>query len=101
MTKMYRKQYLASPISEFLGTAVVVIIIWYGGSLVLGSESSLAPEGFIAYLVLFAQIINPAKSFSTAYYNVLKGMASADRIDDIMNADIKINDAPDAKASQS
>jgi ATP-binding cassette, subfamily B, bacterial MsbA len=96
MTKMYRKQYLASPISEFLGTAVVVIIVWYGGSLVLGADSSLAPQGFIAYLILFAQIINPAKSFSTAYYNILKGMASADRVDDIMNADIKIDDAPDA-----
>jgi ATP-binding cassette, subfamily B, bacterial MsbA len=101
MTKMYRKHYMASPISEFLGTAVVVIIIWYGGSLVLGSNSSLAPEGFIAYLVLFAQIINPAKSFSTAYYNVLKGMASADRIEDIMNADIKINESPDAKSINS
>ncbi len=101
MTKMYRKQYLASPISEFLGTAVVVVIIWYGGSLILGSESNLAPEGFIAYLILFAQIINPAKSFSTAYYNVLKGMASADRVEDILKADLKINDAPHAKSINS
>ncbi len=97
MTKMYRKQYLASPISEFLGTAVVVIIVWYGGSLVLSAESSLTPQSFIAYLILFAQIINPAKSFSTAYYNVLKGMASADRIDDIMKAEITIQDVPQAK----
>jgi ATP-binding cassette, subfamily B, bacterial MsbA len=96
MTKMYRKQYLASPVSEFLGTAVVVIIVWYGGSLVLSDSSSLAPEGFIAYLMLFAQIINPAKSFSQAYYNVLKGMASADRVDDVLKADIHIDDAPDA-----
>lgn len=100
MTKMYRKQYLASPISEFLGTAVVVIIVWYGGSLVLSSESSLSPQSFIAYLILFAQIINPAKSFSTAYYNVLKGMASADRIDDIMKAEITIKDAEQAREIQ-
>ncbi|MBW6480692.1 MAG: ATP-binding cassette domain-containing protein [Bacteroidales bacterium] len=97
MTKMFRKQYLASPVSEFLGTAVVVIIIWYGGSLVLSAESSLSPQGFIAYLLIFAQIINPAKSFSTAYYNVLKGMASADRIDDVMKAKVTIDDKPDAK----
>ena len=96
MTKMYRKQYLASPVSEFLGTAVVVIIIWYGGSLVLSADGSLSPQGFIAYLLIFAQIINPAKSFSTAYYNVLKGMASADRIDDIMKAEVTIDDKPGA-----
>jgi ATP-binding cassette, subfamily B, bacterial MsbA len=96
MTKMYRRQYLASPVSEFLGTAVVVIIIWIGGSLVLSQDSGLSPEGFIAYLMLFAQIINPAKSFSQAYYNVLKGMASAQRVDDILQADVSIADAPDA-----
>ncbi|TVQ14910.1 MAG: ABC transporter ATP-binding protein [Bacteroidetes bacterium] len=101
MTKMYRKQYLASPISEFLGTAVVVIIVWYGGSLVLSAESSLSPQSFIAYLILFAQIINPAKSFSTAYYNVLKGMASADRIEDIMKAEIKIKDTENAREIKS
>ncbi len=94
MTKMFRKHYLASPVSEFLGTAVVVIIIWYGGSLVLSAEASLTPQGFIAYLLIFAQIINPAKSFSTAYYNVLKGMASTDRIDDVMKAEISIDDHP-------
>jgi subfamily B ATP-binding cassette protein MsbA len=73
---------------------VVVIIIWYGGSLVLSAEGSLTPQGFIAYLLIFAQIINPAKSFSTAYYNVLKGMASTDRIDDVMKAEISIDDHP-------
>ncbi len=97
MTKMYRRQYLASPISEFLGTVVVVIIVWYGGSLVLSPQSSLSPQGFIAYLILFAQIINPAKSFSTAYYKVLKGMASADRIDEIIKARVTIDETKDAK----
>ncbi|MFW5892085.1 MAG: ABC transporter ATP-binding protein [Bacteroidota bacterium] len=97
MTKMYRRQYLATPISEFMGTAVVVIIIWFGGLLILDTNSSLTPQGFIAYLIIFAQIINPAKSFSTAYYNILKGMASADRIDEIINAEERITDAPDAR----
>lgn len=97
MTKMYRRQYLASPVSEFLGTLVVVLIVWYGGSLVLSDSSNLSPAAFIGYLILFAQIINPAKSFSTAYYNILKGMASADRIDDILQAKVSIHDAPNAQ----
>jgi ATP-binding cassette, subfamily B, bacterial MsbA len=92
MTKMYRRQYLASPTSEFLGTVVVIIIMWYGGYLVLGEKSTLTSQGFIGYLLIFAQIINPAKSFSTAYYNILKGMASADRIQDVMDATITIDD---------
>lgn len=101
MTKMYRRQYMASPVSEFLGTVVVVIIVWYGGSLVLAESSSISPAGFIGYLILFAMIINPAKSFSTAYYNILKGMASADRIDDILKAEIKIHDKPDTRPLES
>ncbi|MFW5706410.1 MAG: ABC transporter ATP-binding protein [Bacteroidota bacterium] len=97
MTKMYRRQYLASPVSEFLGTVVVILIVWYGGALVLTDVSTLSPAAFIGYLILFAQIINPAKSFSTAYYNILKGMASADRIDDILKAEVTIQDKPDAR----
>jgi len=94
MNKMYRKQYLASPLSEFLGTLVVVIIMLYGGSLVIKEGISLSSQGFIGYLGIFSQIINPAKSFSQAYYNVLKGMASADRIDDVMSASVTITDPP-------
>ncbi len=86
MTKMYRRHYLAGPTSEFLGTMVVVVIVLYGGSLVLGGQSSLSSQGFIAYIAIFSQIINPAKHFSKAFYNIQKGMASADRIEDIMKA---------------
>lgn len=86
MTKMYRRHYLAAPTSEFLGTMVVVIIMIYGGAMVIGGESSLSSQGFIGYIAIFSQIISPAKSFSRAYYNIQKGMASADRIDDIMKA---------------
>ncbi len=90
MVRIFRRQYLATPLSEFLGTFVVVIIMWYGGSLVLGAKSTLSPEEFIGYLLVFSQIINPAKSFSTAWYNVQKGMASAERVQDINNADLVI-----------
>lgn len=86
MNKMYRKQYMASPLSEFLGTLVVVVIMLYGGSMVLQGTSGLSSQGFIGYLIIFSQIINPAKSFSQAFYNVQKGMASADRIDDVLSA---------------
>lgn len=97
MNKMYRRQYLASPVSEFLGTMVVVIIMLYGGSLILSGDVGLSSQGFIGYLAIFSQIINPAKSFSQAYYNIQKGMASSDRIDQILSADIRITDSPAAK----
>jgi ATP-binding cassette, subfamily B, bacterial MsbA len=100
MIKMYRRQYLATPLSEFLGTAVVVFIMWYGGSLVLGAQTTLSPENFIGYLVIFSQIINPAKSFSTAWYNVQKGLASAERIEEVLNAKIQIIEKPDARPMQ-
>ncbi len=86
MTKMYRRHYLATPTSEFLGTFVVVIIMVYGGALVLGGQANLSSQAFIGYIVIFSQIINPAKAFSKAFYDIQKGMASADRIDDIMKA---------------
>ncbi len=86
MNKMYRRQYMASPLSEFLGTLVVVVIMLYGGSMVLQGSVNLSSQGFIGYIIIFSQIINPAKSFSQAFYNVQKGMASADRIDDVLSA---------------
>lgn len=100
MTKMYRRQYLASPISEFMGTLVVVIIMWYGGSMVLSGNISLSSQGFIGYLAVFSQIINPAKSFSQAWYNIQKGMASAERIDEIMQADNQIFESPEAASKK-
>jgi len=96
MIKIYRRQYLATPLSEFLGTVVVVFIMWYGGTMVLGEQTTLSPENFIGYLVVFSQIINPAKSFSTAWYNVQKGMASAERIDEILEAENTVVEKPDA-----
>ncbi len=87
MKKMWRRRDLASPLSEFLGTIVVILVLWYGGKLIFSGKGNLGPEALIAYIGIFYMIINPAKSFSSAYYNVLKGMASADRIDSILTAE--------------
>lgn len=87
MKKMWRRRDLASPLSEFLGTIVVILVLWYGGNLIFAGKGNLGPEALIAFIGIFYMIINPAKSFSSAYYNVLKGLASADRIDSILNAE--------------
>ncbi len=100
MNKMYRRQDLASPVSEFLGTMVFIIIMWYGGSLVLSGQGSLSPEGFIGYLAIFSQIIQPSKTFTQAYYNIQKGMASADRIDEVLMAEVSILEHPDARSKE-
>ena len=96
MTKMWRRRDLASPLSEFLGTVVVALVLWFGGKLVVEGTGSLSPQALIGYVGAFYMIINPAKSFSSAYFNILKGMASADRIDTLMNANNPIVDNPGA-----
>lgn len=85
MVRINRRRDLASPLSEFLGTMVMGIVLWFGGRLVLGS-SALAPEALIGFMGLFYMILNPAKSFSSAYFNILKGLASAERVDSILIA---------------
>lgn len=95
--KIYRRTYLANPLTEFLGTAVVIITMWYGGYMVLNSMSSLTPEILISYLLIFGQIINPAKSFSQARYNIRKGLASADRVYEVINTVNTITEKPDAR----
>ena len=92
MNSLMWRRYLAHPMSEFLGTAVIVIVLWYGGRLVLHNNSSLTPEEFITYLAFFYNIINPAKSFTTAIYSVQKGLASMERIDMVMMAENNIKD---------
>jgi len=90
--KIFFRQQLASPLSEFLGIVVMVIVLWYGGIMVLGENSSLSASVLITYLVVFSQLINPVKSVTTAYYNILKGLASADRIDYILQAEISVKE---------
>lgn len=101
MKKMWRRRDLASPLSEFLGTIVVVLVLWYGGNLIFAGKGNLGPEALIAYIGIFYMIINPAKSFSNAYYNVLKGLASADRVDTILNAENPIKVSAGAKIIES
>jgi subfamily B ATP-binding cassette protein MsbA len=99
--KMYRKTDLSSPLSEFLGVTVMVVILYYGGKLVLGNDPSMTGSILILYIASFSQLLAPAKSFTTAYYNVQKGLASGERIDKILNAEINIQDAKDAHSIQS
>ena len=86
MTKLLRKKDLASPMSEFLSTVVMVIVMWFGGQLVLNSEGGLAAQEFIGYILIFSQIIPPAKSLTTSYYYIQKGSAAAERIYQILDA---------------
>jgi len=96
MIGLYRRRGLAGPLSEFLGTIVMVIVIYYGSSLVLGTTSDMEPEDLIGFILLFYMIINPVKQISTAYYSIQKGMASLDRINDLLNAPITITDKHNA-----
>jgi len=84
------RNFLASPVSELLGTVVMIVVMWFGGKLIIGNKSALEPEEFIVYLGLFYTIINPAKGFSTAYYRIQKGLASLERIDNVLNTESNI-----------
>lgn len=84
--KIARRQQLAHPMSELLGTVTIVFVLWYGGSLILGNNSSIDASKFIYYLTIFYLIINPAKDLSRAAYAIQKGMASVERIDMILKA---------------
>lgn len=93
--RVQRRQQLAHPMSEFLGTVAISIVLWFGGTLILGGYSSLTAAGFIYYLIIFYSIINPAKDLSKAAYAIQKGLASMARVDVILNADNPIKDPAD------
>jgi len=94
--RVIRKAYLASPISEFLATIVIMIIMYVGGNLVLQGSGKMAPEDLIVYLAVFAMIIQPAKNITTAYFAIQKGMASIDRIDQVLDAEETITEKENA-----
>jgi len=96
MTRLYRKRDLASPLSELLGVIVIVIVLWYGGNIILSPEGGLSASVFLVYLGIFSQVLNPAKSISKATYNIQKGAASVERIESVLNADEVIVEKPDA-----
>jgi subfamily B ATP-binding cassette protein MsbA len=86
----YRRD-LASPISEFLGVTILSGVLWFGGNLVLSGDI-LSPGSFITYVALFSQIINPAKALSQAVYNVNRGTATLDRLNEILEAPVTVNE---------
>nr|WP_311451294.1 ABC transporter ATP-binding protein [uncultured Porphyromonas sp.] len=87
-----RRQLLAHPMSEFLGTIAIVVVLWYGGSLILSLSSSITASSFIYYLVIFYSLINPLKELSKGFYAIRSGMASMERVDRILMAENMIRD---------
>ena len=90
--KVSTRQALAHPMSEFLGTVLIVFVLWFGGLLILNESSRIDAPTFIFYMVILYSIINPLKEFSKAGYNIPRGLASLERIDKIMNAENPIKE---------
>lgn len=90
------RQAMAHPVSEFLGTGVIVIVLWFGGTLILGDNSPISAPAFIYYLTILYSIINPLKDFSKASYNIPRGLASMERIDKILDSENPIVEKKDA-----
>ena len=101
LLKIYRTRDLSSPLSEFLSSLVIILVLWFGGRLVLSENPAISAAMFITYIVIFSQIIPPAKSFSTGFYNIQKGLASAERVFEILDAEEIIEEKPDARKIQS
>lgn len=95
--RINRRYYLAHPVSEFFGTALIAILLWFGGTLILGEHSNIDAATFIYYLVIFYSIINPAKDLSKATYGIRRGMASLERIDKILNTESSIRNIENPK----
>lgn len=96
ISKVNIRQQMAHPMSEFLGTVLIVIVLWFGGTLILHNNSTITAPSFIFYLVILYSVINPLKDFSKASYNIPKGLASMERVDKILKAEnkMKISSTP-------
>lgn len=97
VNKVAMRQALAHPMSEFLGTILIVSVLWFGGALILGHNSSLTAPTFIFYMVILYSVINPLKDFAKAGYNIPKGLASMERVDKILKAENNIKEIPNPK----
>ena len=95
--KVAMRQALAHPMSEFLGTILIVIVLWFGGALILGKSAVLDAPTFIFYMVILYSVINPLKDFAKAGYNIPKGLASMERVDKILKAENKIKEIENPK----
>lgn len=90
--RVHMRQALAHPVSEFMGTALIVLVLWFGGTLILGGNASIDASTFIWYMTILYSVINPIKDFSKAGYAIPKGLASVERIDKILLAENNIMD---------
>lgn len=97
MISIYRRRDLSSPMSEFLSSVVIIIVLWFGGQMVLSDHSAISAADFITYIIIFSQIIPPAKTFAQGYYHIQKGIASAERIFEILDAEEVIVEKPNAR----
>lgn len=97
--KMMKRRELAHPMSELLGTIVIVIIVWYGGTLIINKTGGLSGTAFLAFVGMFYTIINPAKAFVNAFYSIQKGMAAMERIDNILLAENTIKESENPKSA--
>ncbi|MCG8893183.1 ABC transporter ATP-binding protein [Tenacibaculum finnmarkense] len=95
-TSVFHRKSLASPMSEFLGSATIIAILWYGGTEVLSKTSALQPDEFFGYIVLFYTVLNPIKLITSTFYNIQKGEASAERIMTVLNTENTIKDKSNA-----
>ena len=96
-SRVAMRQSLAHPMSEFLGTILIVLVLWFGGSLILSDSSPIDAPTFIFYMVILYSIINPLKDFSKAGYSIPKGLASMERVDKILKTENPIKERPDAE----
>lgn len=95
-SKVATRQTLAHPVSEFLGTVMIMIVLWFGGSLIMGDKAPIDAPTFIFYLVILYSVLNPLKEFARAGYNIPKGLASVERVDKILKAENNIKEKKDA-----
>lgn len=95
--KVATRQALAHPMSEFLGTILIMIVLWFGGTIILSEKAWFDAPTFIFYMVILYSVINPLKEFAKAGYNIPKGMASVERVYKILNAESTIKEKPDAE----
>ena len=93
--KVAVRQALAHPVSEFLGTIMIMIVLWFGGTLILSEKAPIDAPTFIFYMVILYSVLNPLKEFARAGYNIPKGLASMERVDKILKAENNIKERPD------
>lgn len=101
LLRIYRRRDLSSPLSEFMSSVIIIVVLWFGGRMVMSDNPTIQAADFITYIVVFSQIIPPAKTFTQGFYSIQKGIASAERIFEILDADEVIEEKVDAVSKNS